>query len=485
MLLSELLRHYVTLESQHDCVVHGLALDSRLVKPGDCFLAFPGEVADGRDFIAQAIAQGAVAIIAEPGKVLSDLTVPIIFLDNVADFCSDIAAEFYGHPARSLSVIGVTGTNGKTSCAYFLAACLTQLGYRCGLMGTLGCGIYGEPLHMTGLTTADPISVQKWLAQFRDAGAQYVAMEVSSHALAQQRVAAIAFNAAIFTNLSHDHLDYHHDMEHYFQAKRLLFTQLNTSIAVINADDIYGQRLLEDDAISARKYSYSVQQMADIQAIKPHYTLKGITANLTTTWGKYDLFAPCLGRFYLSNVLAIIGVLGALDINLDSILNCIKQLPSVPGRMQTIRAEGWPLTIIDYAHTPDALEKVLKSLKTESQSRLWCIFGCGGNRDKTKRPIMGHIAETEADYVVVTDDNPRHEKSEDIINDILVGIKEPQKIVVKPHRAQAIAYALHQAKPDDIILIAGKGHENYQIIGDNVTFFSDEKTVDDIIKGDI
>jgi len=453
-----------------DCT--GLALDSRRVAAGNIFFAFPGTSSDGRDYLEQAEAAGALAIIAEKNGYSgqAQLKVPVLLMDNLSARISAIASEYYQYPSRKCRVIGVTGTNGKTSTTYFLAQVLAHCQHRCGIIGTLG---WGELDHMTasGLTTPDPIHVQRALESFVEKQIHYVAMEASSHALDQHRLAAVEFSSAIFTNFTHDHLDYHGTMEAYGEAKAKLFEFPSLKQAVINSDDPFSATLKEKAPFAM---TYSVKNAkADIFAHDIQATAEGIQAKVVTPWGQSDCFIPLLGEFQLQNALGVIGCLGQYEFSLDDIIAGLATLECVPGRMQRIVRDDKPLVVIDYAHTPDALEHALVSLRPLTRGKLWVVFGCGGDRDKSKRPEMGAIAAEHADHIVLTNDNPRTELPAEIIQQIAAAIPAKKKFTQELDRHLAIQSAVNQAAPDDVILVAGKGHENYQIIGETRFNFSD------------
>jgi UDP-N-acetylmuramoyl-L-alanyl-D-glutamate--2,6-diaminopimelate ligase len=462
-----------------DYTVTGLALDSRLVKPGDLFFAYQGTHLDGRQFINDAIAKGASAVLIEAdsdGALQLQGEIPLIPMQNLYQKVSQIAAHFFGNPAASLKMIGITGTNGKTSCSHFIAATLQQLGIPCGVIGTLGSGLYGQIIPGS-LTTPDAITLQATLADFVKQGAKAVAMEVSSHSLDQGRVHGIPFEVGIFTNLTRDHLDYHGDMAAYGAAKKRLFDNSLLKYAVINADDPFGLNLIDFLATQNAAYAYCVEGNETLpqltQASDVRLSLAGIHAQVRTPWGEGHLHIPLIGQFNLSNCLAVLTTLCLLEIPFKDALNSLTYLKSVPGRMQTLGGGSKPLIVIDYAHTPDALEKVLIALKQHCQGRLLCLFGCGGDRDRGKRPMMAKIAELYADQVIVTDDNPRHEDPAQILADIMRGFNEPSRIIVQHDRSKAIQDIIQCAVAGDCVLIAGKGAEAYQQIGDTKLPFSD------------
>lgn len=450
--------------------ITGLALDSRQVQPGNLFLAVPGLRHDGRRHIEQAVAAGAAAVACETNDGFScTTTVPLLPIGHLAAQLSAIAGRFHGEPASSLGLIGITGTNGKTSVSQMLAQALNNLGQPCGVIGTLGSGMPGA-LFEHGMTTPDALAVQQQLAALRDQGARRVSMEVSSHALDQGRVAALHFEVAVFTNLSRDHLDYHGDMASYGAAKAQLFEQAQR--AVINIDDAFGRELAERCPLSLLRYSLS-DSAAELYCSDIRFDAEGISARLHAQGTSAELRSPLLGTFNLSNLLAVAGVLLSLELPLAQVTAQLGQLLPPAGRMQRLGGHGQPLVVIDYAHTPDALEKALAALRAHVAGRLICVFGCGGDRDNGKRPLMGKAAEQGADLLVVTDDNPRTEPSVVIIEQICAGIERTAQLTVIANRAEAITRTIAQAAADDVILLAGKGHETYQEINGVRHPFSD------------
>lgn len=460
-------------QAGHDPLIRELSLDSRVVRPGDLFLAVPGAVVDGREHIVDALQHGAAAVAyeAEGATVLPFTDVPLIPVKGLIAQLSDIAGRFYGEPSRMLDLIGVTGTNGKTSVTQLLAQALDQLGRHCGLIGTLGTGFHGA-LQSGRLTTPDPVAVQATLNDLRKAGAKAVAMEVSSHALHQGRVAALAFDIAVLTNLSRDHLDYHGSMQAYAEAKAQLFAWPSVKCQVLNLDDAFGQQLAHDAV--GRVISYSLEDpAATLYCRDMRFSDAGVRAILVTAQGEHSLVSGLLGRFNLSNLLAVVGALLALEFPLDDILKVLPNLQGPAGRIQRLGGGKRPLVVVDYAHTPDALEKVLQTLRPHAHGQLACLFGCGGDRDRGKRPLMAEVAERLADRVVVTDDNPRSEVPEAIFADIRPGLKNPAATQFIAGRGAAIAQLIATAAADDVIVLAGKGHEDYQEINGVRQAFSD------------
>jgi UDP-N-acetylmuramoyl-L-alanyl-D-glutamate--2,6-diaminopimelate ligase len=451
--------------------ITGLTLDSREAGPGVLFLAVPGQRHDGRRFIDQATAAGAAAVVYDNTDGSSPVgSVPMLGVANLAAKLSAIAGRFYGEPSRRMGLVGITGTNGKTSVSQMLAQALTARGQTCGVIGTLGSGLVGELLDH-GMTTPDALRVQQQLAAMREAGASWVSMEVSSHALDQHRVAALEFDVAVFTNLSRDHLDYHGDMQTYGAAKARLF-QRPLQAAVINLDDDFGRGLAASCQTPVIGYSLARPDSA-LRCSDIRFDGRGIHAQLHYQGQQASLHSELLGEFNLSNLLAVVGSLLAIGIDLAEAASLVSGVTPPPGRMQRLGGVGAPLVVIDYAHTPDALEKALAALRVHAAGRLTCLFGCGGDRDNGKRPLMGSVAERMADRVVITDDNPRSEASCCIIEQICRGIEAPQRVTILANRAEAIAHTIARAQPEDVILIAGKGHETYQEVNGVRHSFSD------------
>lgn len=490
MRLSSLLPANVTLPNEADFVVSGLALDSRRVQGGDVFIALSGSQSDGREFIPAAMAAGARAILldAQPGEACSiQQGIPFIPVPQLRERLGEIAATFYGHPSQHMKVIGVTGTNGKTSCTHFIAQALEYCRIRCGVMGTLGSGLYGE-LGEPGLTTPDAITLQATLKQFFERGAKAAAMEVSSHSIDQARVNGIVFSTGIFTNLTQDHLDYHGTMAAYAAVKKRLFTDFSMKNRVINMDDEYGYQWLTELNAAYPLVAYGLQPRVLPMSIPQLYTedtslsLHGIHTRIISPWGRAELNLPLVGQFNLSNVLAVLATLCLEEIPFKLALAAISELQAVPGRMSLLGGNGRPLVAVDYSHTPDALEKALQALRAHTKGKLICVFGCGGNRDAAKRPIMASIAERFADKVIVTNDNPRHEDPEDIAQQILRGFQHPENVLILLDRSKAIEKSIQYAAANDCILVAGKGAERYQQIGEQKFPFDDACEVSRFLK---
>lgn len=476
-LLSSLLDNLTEKNTSPDIQISSITNNSRDVTEGTLFIAYPGEKSDGRKYIAQAIEKGAAAILYEPSDdfLPENKAIPCIPVFQLKTKQSLIAARFYDYPSRRLSVIGVTGTNGKTSTTHFIASAL-QGGT---VIGTIGYGFLDQSLIKTINTTPDGLQLQKIFAELAMHGAKTVAMEVSSHALSQERVNDVDFHAAVFTNLTQDHLDFHGTMEHYRDAKELLFKNLRQGLpAIINIDDPVGQYYADKYRDHLSVVTYAVHNHhADITVEKCIPTVKGFDLTVNTPWGRGELHCPLIGTFNIENILAVLGVLGVLGMPFSEIVEKLSQLNTVHGRMQLFYADHQPHVIVDYAHTPDALEKALLSIKSHCHGKLICVFGCGGDRDKTKRATMGCIAEQCADQIIITNDNPRTENPASIVQDILSGMKNKTACYIELDRDKAIAHAIQTAGENDWILVAGKGHEMEQIIGDKILMHNDGECV--------
>lgn len=464
-----------------DTVITGLQLDSRSVSDGDLFLAMPGDVHDGRQFIEQAVANGAAAVVAEApvAGFVDDLPVPLVEIPELRIDAGSLAARFYHYPSRDLHMVGVTGTNGKTTTSRLVAQLARSLGKPCGVIGTLGATL-DETVVGSANTTPDAVSLQRQLADWRDRGVATVSMEVSSHALVQGRVNGVEFETAIYTNLSHDHLDYHGSMDQYGRAKLRLFASEGLGHAVVNIDDEYAPQVLAalGEGVRALTYSASGAQ-ADIRVVNARFHTSGVDAELVTPWGAGRFASPLPGEFNLANLAAAVAAVVLSGEDLPAVLKTVSGLQSVPGRMQAIPNDLGLQVIIDYAHTPDALEQVLASLKAHVSGELIVVFGCGGDRDNAKRQVMGRVASQLADRVIVTSDNPRSEDPAAILADIASGCSGDFMLVVD--RAEAIALSIAQAHRGDCIVVAGKGHEDYQLIEGERRPFSDEAHARDAV----
>jgi len=489
MYLSELLKNIISIDANNDREITGLCADSRTVAMGDLFVAYCGEQSDGRMFIDQAICRGAAAVICEAGNGIANVAqrtvagraVPVFVVPDIQQQLGFIAARFYEDPSATMTMVGITGTNGKTSCSQYLAKGLQALKQRCGIIGTLGYG-FADQLKAGTHTTPDPISLQQQLAELKHQGAKTVAMEVSSHGLAQNRIQAVNFDIGVFTNLSRDHLDYHGDMAQYAAAKRRLLMQPTLRAAVINVDDEFGRQLVADFKDKLDIVGYGIDQQHDsvpmVKASAIEFNHKGFSAKLSTPWGEGVLRSHLLGRFNVSNALAVLATLGLMDVPFNEALRCLTKLSTVPGRMQAFGGrDQQPMIVVDYAHTPDALQQALLALREHCKGNLWCVFGAGGDRDRGKRPMMGQVAERYSDQVIITDDNPRTEDPQQIVAQIIEGLLCPWAVEVVHDRHTAIAHAIDCATADDVVLISGKGHESVQIVGTEKIPFNDAEQV--------
>ncbi len=468
------------------CVVNGIQLDSRLLTKGDLFLACFGRNHDARNFVPAAIELGVAAVVVESGEkwkgVEFHADVPVIAVDNLSAKLSEIASRFYSFPSARLTVIGITGTNGKTSCSQFIAQALTDMGMNCGVMGTLGYGVYGD-LKETSLTTPDAVFTQAALSEMVDQGIDPVVMEVSSVGLHQKRVKAVDFDIAVFTNLSRDHLDYHNTMEEYAESKKKLFTGSKLRKAVVNLDDSYALSILNGICSKVDISTYSASSsMATVYASELEFNRTGYKAVINTPLGLGRVSGVLLGSFNFYNLLAVVTTLIAYlpdrsSRTIAEICDYVSSLKPVTGRMEIIGETDEITAVVDYAHTPDGLKSALLALKEHYSGQIFCVFGCGGNRDSGKRPLMGEVAEAHADHIIVTDDNPRNEDGDAIVNHILSGIVDMSKVSIQRDRTTAITTAISEAQPGDVVLIAGKGHETYQDIGSERIIFSDANQV--------
>jgi UDP-N-acetylmuramoyl-L-alanyl-D-glutamate--2,6-diaminopimelate ligase len=460
--------------------VQGIATDSRTCKSGDLFIAMPGSQGDGSQFAADALDKGAIAaIVANTVNLVKD---GVIRVDDVVVACAKIAAAFYDFPAQNMKLVGVTGTNGKTTTTHLIEF-LLQSQFTTALFGTLYARWPGYE-HTASYTTPFAHTIQAQLKQALDSGCQVGVMEVSSHALAQKRVWGCPFEVAVFTNLTQDHLDYHRDLEEYFQAKALLFSpDYLKGRAVINLDDPFGQKLIaltNNSANSANSnvWTYSLENsQADFYTENLTYSSNGVQGTLHTPEGKMSLRSPLVGGFNVYNAIAAIATCVHLGISLDLIAASLPEFSNVPGRVERVQVSpDQDITVVvDYAHTPDSLENILKAMRPFTQNELVCVFGCGGDRDRTKRPLMGEIAARLADRVYVTSDNPRTEDPQGILQDILAGIPATATPLVEVDRRSSIQMAIAAAQPGDTIAIAGKGHEDYQILGKEKIHFDDRE----------
>lgn len=487
-LLSDLLP--VQFENLTDVRISGLSMHSQSVKRGDAFIALSGSKLDGRQFIENAIENGAIAILCEgkePSLSYQD-DIPMVQLPDLKEQVGRIAAAFYRHPSRQMIIIGITGTNGKTTTAHLLAESLTLLGTPAASIGTLGLKFKGC-IQDFGLTTPDAINLQRSFAMLKEQGAKAIVMEVSSHALDQGRVNGIDFTGAIFTNLTQDHLDYHGTMDAYLGAKAKLFQQPGLKFAIINRDDPAGLDIIKllNPEIKLKRYGLKPVLNSDRVLDDLYVEEKPVSGPLafTITHGteRALIKTQLIGEFNRLNVLAVCGALLNLGFLLVRIAEVLSKISAAPGRMQCFGGQDQPQVLVDYAHTPDALEKALLASRPYVKGMLWCVFGCGGDRDRGKRAQMGNIASQLADKIIITNDNPRSEDPAIIANEIARGIPQglQHKIQIELDRKEAIAYAIHEAKVEDVILVAGKGHEDYQIIGTERRHFSDAECVETIL----
>ena len=470
--------------------VRALAVDSRRVQPGDAFIAWPGHALDGRQYVKQALAGGALACLVEADGVEAfdfGEGAPVASVAGLKSSTGEIADGFYGRPSERLQVVATTGTNGKTSTAWWTAQALRHLGRRCGVIGTLGIGepprdraAQGEPsstLASTGLTTPDPVTLQQALRRFVDEGFAACAIEASSIGIVEQRLAGTRIAVALFTNFTQDHLDFHGSMESYWEAKSALFGWPGLRAAILNVDDPKGAALAER-LHGPDSWTYSVRGPARLRAGGTAYRDGGLAFEVIEGEQRATVRSTLIGEYNVSNLLAVIGGLRALGVPLAEAAQACAMLTPVPGRMQRVEAaRPGPEVVVDYAHSPDALEKALIALRpfaTQRGGRLWCVFGCGGNRDTAKRPLMGAIAQRLADRVVLTSDNPRHEPPAFILLQIVAGLAGGQeRVTVIEERRKAIAHAVREAGANDVVLLAGKGHEDYQEIAGTKLPFSD------------
>lgn len=472
------------------CLVQDITSNSREVTGGAVFFALQGASSHGLDYVADALQRGASAIVWEaasghspPRLPASVLSVPVA---GLGDMMGEIADRYFQSPSRTMRVAGVTGTNGKTTCAYLIASALQHAGRPAGMIGTLGCGLPGR-LESAALTTSDCITVHRQLARLRDNGAAHVVMEVSSHGLTQGRVDGIRFDTGVFTNLSREHLDYHGDMHAYGEAKTRLFTDWQLASAVVNVDDEFGTALFNKLPLPVRRVGVSLRkEFADeghefLKVLGLVRDIDGITLDLDGSWGTDVLKSRLLGDFNAGNLLLALATLLVWGVPLPAATRALAGVPPPPGRMEAFRTENKPLVVVDYAHTHAALREALAAARAHCQGTLWCVFGCGGDRDPGKRPLMGAVAAELADRVVLTDDNPRGEDPDAIIAAIKEGMPDPARGWVVRDRAEAIAGSVRQAQPGDLVLVAGKGHEDYQVIGTTTRRLSDRDIVAQVL----
>ena len=457
--------------------VAGIASDSRALAPGYLFLACQGHSSHGLDYLQDALAAGvaAIAFDASTAELPADIDVPVFAIPDLAGKVGEIANRYYGYPSQQMSVVGITGTNGKTTVAWLIAQCRKILGERCGYMGTLGYGV-DELVAADGMTTPAAVELHGRLAELLERRATSAAIEVSSHALSQRRVDGVHFAAALFTNLSRDHLDYYADMEQYFASKALLFTDADVDSRIINVDSEWGEALAQrcgpaaiivstqpDRAVDDRQHLFVRSVVA---------TQQGSDITFVSSWGSGRVALPLPGAFNVANAALVLALLLQQGVDIKKACAVLSAVSAPPGRMQRAASNGIGV-YVDYAHTPDAIEAALRALRAHCKGSLWCVFGCGGERDAGKRPLMARAAEEFADHVVITSDNPRNESPQLIIDAIVGGLRQRRSATIIEDRAAAIAWTINQADVDDIVLIAGKGHEAFQQTGDRKLPFSD------------
>jgi len=477
-----------TTEPVPRCPIAGLSADSRSVHKGDLFLARAGRHVHGLRYAPEAVRVGATAVAWEPvpGMEQPKFSVPVIAVPQLAKKLGAIADRYYGEPSAAITVAGVTGTNGKTSTTFFIAQAASALGRRCGVSGTLGAG-FVDALEPVGLTTPDAITLHRTIAALRGLGARAAAMEVSSHALDQGRVDNVRFDVAVLTNLSRDHLDYHGDMRSYGAVKARLFCEHSPRAAVLNCGDEFGRSLVSRVSAATELVLIAPQDPIPeragwLAASAVESDASGLRIAVQGSFGTCELRSPLLGAFNGDNLLAALGVLLSWGFGLEESAHALSQVAPPPGRMERFGGTAErPLVIIDYAHSPDALAKALAAVRAHCGGEIWCVFGCGGDRDPGKRPQMGAIAEAHAEHVILTNDNPRSEDPARIVTDILGGMRAPEHAVVERDRRAAITDAVQAAGPRDAVLIAGKGHEDYQIIGAQRLTFSDRAVVAELL----
>jgi UDP-N-acetylmuramoyl-L-alanyl-D-glutamate--2,6-diaminopimelate ligase len=473
-------------QPSRELLLTDLTLDSREVQPGGAFLACRGAHRHGLEFADDVVRRGAAAILWEPDGRVSpprlDSTIVLAEVPQLSRRASELADRFFATPSRNLAVAGVTGTNGKTTCAWLLAQALSAVGRPAAYLGTLGSAFAGE-LVAGEMTTPDAVAVQRQLARFRERGARHVAMEVSSHGLAQGRVQAVHFDAAVFTNLTRDHLDFHGDMASYGAAKASLFER-DLRLRVFNVDDAFGAQLAARADFAGRVACsrLSLPGAPFVFARDIHYGASGTSFTLESSFGNAQVATSLLGEFNVDNVLAVVAVLLGSGIAVDAAAAALAALRAPSGRLETFARAGGATAVVDYAHTPDALDKALSVLRRHCTGRLTVVFGCGGDRDRGKRPQMAAVAARGADRIVLTDDNPRTEDGDRIIADIREGLGGRPAEVIRDRRA-AIRHALAGASAGDVVLVAGKGHEHYQLIGNEKRQFSDQQVVREAFGG--
>ncbi len=461
-----------------DFMVSDLQMDSRLVQAGDVFVAVQGQGGHGMQYLEDAVNQGAVAVLTD--RKMAQCPLPLLVVDDLAEQLGDLAHHFYNQPSKQVKVLAVTGTNGKTSVAWFLMHGLNAMGHQAAYIGTLGTG-FADQLEAGSNTTPSVIKLHQLMRQLADQGATHVCMEASSHGLHQGRLNGLVIHHAMFTQLSRDHLDYHKNMAAYGAAKKMLFTKFESQLAIINGDDVCGQAWLADTLSSQATQSYGFNEGFDwvARSIEPHR--EGLAFVVHHQGNQVTINSPLMGLFNVENLLLVMASMHALGSTLTHLQSIIRQLPGVPGRMEVIVDNDKRLTwVVDYAHTPDALDSVLKSVRHHVSGRLWCVFGCGGDRDAGKRALMGRAAWRASDEVIITSDNPRTEDPQSIVDDVLEGIEQPVRVELDRKKAIQMVRALSDS--GDVVVVAGKGHETYQEINGVRHPFSDTQVIQDLME---
>lgn len=503
VMLSDLLRALVECDLSHDVAIVGITSDSRKIKPGYAFVAYPGHHCDGRDFIESAIQSGASAILMESpnGKDGSQLrtfslnnnerrTVPVIYVFNLQNLYGVFVSRFYKDPSRQITMVGVTGTNGKSSIMHLYNCALNSIGVKSGFIGTLGSGIAGKTVTQDH-TTPDPAYLHEQLSMMRDNHVEQVIMEVSSHGLDQSRVNGCIFDTAILSNVTRDHLDYHATQEDYIEAKAKLFAKPFLRNMVVNIDDQFGKELFIRYSSEKNVIGYSldkkyIDHRSVVVAHQIESNMNGSSFEIRSPWGKGQLDTKLIGKFNIYNLLAAYTTMCLHEIHFKDAIEALSLVQTIPGRMTRYAGENSPTVFIDYAHTSDALVKVMSSLKQHCKAgKLIVLFGCGGDRDRGKRMLMGQAASKYADCIVLTDDNPRFENPERIIDDIMTGIDHQEEVTIEHDRGIAIAKALKLASPEDVVLIAGKGHESFQHVAGQKYPFSDSEQVQMLLRASL
>ncbi len=494
MMLTDLLAEANCVDRVPPIQVQDISSNSKQVVKGAVFVALPGINSNGIDYAIDAVKAGAVAVLFDANDAYSLKRVPMlrkqvlshwIGVENLNQANGFIVSRYYGNPGAAMIIVGVTGTDGKSSVTHLLTQALTNLGAQCGSIGTLGHGINND-LTVDALTTPDAVSLQSRLYQYQQQACEYVVMEVSSHALQQYRVNGCDFDIAVLTNLGRDHLDYHGNLENYAAAKSRLFHDFDLSASVVNADDDFGEQLgkgLSQDSVLRYSINIGSADQATIKLIEAELTSNGQNFRAQTPLGEVSARTSLIGEFNQSNVLACIATLVALGFNRGQIQRAVQNLQPIPGRMEKFEASSRIASaLVDFAHTEQALRACLEACRLHTQGKIWCVFGCGGDRDPGKRPGMGRVAEELANHVIITDDNPRNESPQKIVSDILLGLQMPTEVSVVHNRKAAIEFAMSQAAAEDLVVICGKGHEQEQIIGHERRPFSDRHVVSQILQ---